>query len=327
MSGTFGAMGGMFSMVLSLLGGLIMVMGVFRLFVRRGGSSAGALIPIVGGGGVGLFAAVFPQMIKKIGNDPAAPADATASPTTKGSHAATPAPSASPTPTNAADAPQAAPFALPKVENLETLWLIPLALLVLFVAYFMVKHLVKDRAKSRQRKAAEAAAAARLDQKWQTVVERHQKLIKKFLAAETDWDMLFKYPALTDVNVPTTRDMVRAMQAAADADSHRPETLDENTDLSALPYPRAVREFGLAWDAALRHAKKVGQDGIPKEERQKINKIRSLLALAENSAASENERQLAYKRAHDLVKELRAFTLPAKAVAALEERQRVALTV
>ena len=309
--------------VLSAFGGITMVVSVLRLGLNlirppedRSATPAGgiALGMICLAGGF-----LFPWLL-----DGTSQGGSTAS-----GPSATPTPSSTAAPTSSAPAPEPNPISLPKLENADTLWLALGLLLgvivVAFVVYVIVKRIARDLAKARAVKAARLAREARLDRKWQEIVDRHRDLEKRFLEAETDWDMLFNYPALTDVTVPTTAAMVRAMQAAADADSHRPEDLDETTDLSMLPYPRAVTEFGMKWDAALRYAKKIGQSGIPKEERKQIEQIRALLALAENSGASESERRVAYERAHVLIKKLQSITLPAKAVAAIEEHTRLSL--
>ena len=270
-------------------------------------------------GGITL---AIPLLLQTPSEDGSKPGHGATQPAPSSTDSPDPTPTPAPTPTGQ----QPEPISLPRFEHLETLWLIPLVLIVLFLSYLLVKKLVRDVRKAKIAKAARMARQARLEEKWKTITDRHRELLKNYLDAETDWDMLFNYPALTDLSVPTTAAMVRAMQAAADADDHRPENLDEDTDLSTMAYPKAVAAFGVAWDAALRHARKLGQSGIPAEERKQIRQIRDLLAIAEDTGATENERQMAYGQALSLIKKLRTVALPTKAMARIEGSRRLMLT-
>lgn len=185
----------------------------------------------------------------------------------------------------------------------------------------------------RMRDARALATAARESRErvvtaWRGVHARHDELLRQYLHAETDWDSLFFTPALTDPSVPATAAMLVAMRAAGTArdlhgDLPRSLTRTEATlpDLADLPYPQAVDAFELAWSAAVRNAKRVGQKGIPAAERKTIKEIRDLLNIAENSAASQVERQLAYRRAQKLIAGLEHVHVPERTLAQLEERQ------
>lgn len=181
---------------------------------------------------------------------------------------------------------------------------------------------------ARLRAEDQRVASQRLATAWQAFHDQHNELLRKILHSETDWDSLFFTPALTDPNVPQTYSMLRAMRAAntlRDTVGELPSELTPDTDLTRLPYPRAVEVFALAWDLAERNARRLGQKGIPKEERKTIREIRTLLDIAENSAASESERNLAYRRAQSLIKSLESIHIPPQTIAQLEERHALML--
>ncbi|MBF4459421.1 hypothetical protein [Pseudoclavibacter sp. VKM Ac-2867] len=192
---------------------------------------------------------------------------------------------------------------------------------VWFAVGFGRRELAKRRAEQRRLAKVRAEAEGR----WVKLKERHRSLEAKVLHAETDWDMLFSYPALTDVNVPTTAAMFRAMNAATSAEVSMPEENLERTNTAWHPYAQAVDDLALAWEAAYRHAQRLRQAGIPTEERKKVAEIRTLLAMAENSGSSDLERRHAYTRAQRLMGELTSYHLPEKAIAQVEAASRAAL--
>lgn len=233
--------------------------------------------------------------------------------------------------------PPSNPIALPKIENPEILWIIPVALILMFTVYFIARQIKKDHALSRQKAIEQAAKDAEINaeklrvekivaEHWQMVVDEHTKLRTKFLKSETDWDLLFKYPALQDVAVPQTASMIRAMNTANNTDPSCPPNLTEDTDISQLAYPRAVGNFAIAWRVATEHARMVGQKYISREDRKRIKLIRTLLNIVEDGSASETERGNAYTQVQRLLKQLDSVKIPKKALLAIEERQQLALT-
>ncbi|WP_017831584.1 hypothetical protein [Microbacterium sp. UCD-TDU] len=87
-----------------------------------------------------------------------------------------------------------------------------------------------------------------------------------------------------------------------------------------------METFARAWDIAERHARRVGQKNVPLAERKTIKEIRTLLDIAENSAASQTERNLAYRRAQKLIEGLSSIHVPQSLMAQLEESHRLMLT-
>lgn len=205
--------------------------------------------------------------------------------------------------------------------------LVLLALLITLVVV-LVRRAARALRASRARATAQKASRERMAAAWGRIRSQHDRLLRNITHAETDWDALFSTPALTDPAVPETYAMLRAMQAAGtlrDTSGTLPAGLTPDTDLTTLPYPRAVQAFALAWEVALRNAQHIGQNGIPAGERKTIRQIRTLLDLAENSAASPTERTLAYQRAHALIQTLESVHLPPRAIAHLDQQCAPAL--
>ncbi|MFH8253008.1 hypothetical protein ACH3VR_21760 [Microbacterium sp. B2969] len=223
-------------------------------------------------------------------------------------------------------------------QPLDLTWLLivfgVIGALILTVLLIWIITIAAGRARRSIRAAHKSAEAQRVAKEriaaaWQGFHDRHNELLRKIVHSETDWDSLFFLPALTDPNVPQTYAMLRAMRAAGtqrDTAGELPADLPAGVDLTTLPYPKAVEAFAVAWDAAERNARRLGQKGVPLAERKLIKEIRTLLDMAENSAASQTERTLAYRRAQKLIESLETIHVPEKAIAQLEERQQLMIT-
>lgn len=242
----------------------------------------------------------------------------------------TPSPSTSENPTPAPTSEPASPPAEP--ADLTWLWItlgITVAVAILVVGVLLTVMLTKKlRRASRdeaERERLEEARRKRLEETWTRWTDRHQAVKEKVLAAETDWDMIFSYPCLSDATIPQTRDLHRALRAVDHASSTMPSGLDETTDIGSLPYPTMVLAAEESWEAALSFAKHTGQKLLPKEERKTIEQIIKLLRLAQDSGGSTSERDVAYARAQKLIAGLRVFKVPEKALAVIETEQRLML--
>lgn len=301
---------------------LIMLMGVFRVTRSEMREGWGIVVSgVIAGAGAVFLPAMMSGFVNAIPEDP----DADPVPTPSGT--ATPSPS-----TPSTTAPE------PAQEPVDMTWILMilgiLGALILLVLLIAVVSMLIQRARrsireTRKQAEIERAGKARQTAAWQHFHDRHNELLRKIAHSETDWDSLFFMPALTDPNVPQTYAMLRAMRAAntlRDTAGELPGDLTPDTDLTTLPYPRAVEAFALAWDAAERHARRVGQKGVPLAERKVIKQIRTLLDVAENSAASQTERDLAYRRVQSLLESLESIHIPAQAMAQLEERKVLMIT-
>ncbi len=325
LSGAFSSMIPIFSTLGMLIGGVILVVGVFKIVISmsRGESAIGSIqVLVMGAGCIALAGFVVPWLLDTA--DTAPVAEPSPSSTTTG----TPSPSTSSSPTPVETAPATASEPADLTGLYITLGIIA-GLIGLFVLVLLITNVVRRARAARADAAAAKEARDRIVQAWQGVHDHHNELLRKILHAETDWDALFFTPALSDPNVPQTHEMLRAMRVAntlRDTAGLLPRRITPDTDITRLPYARAVDDFALTWDAAERHARLVGQKGIPQAERKTLKEIRTLLDIAENSAASPTERTLAYRRAQGLLEGLESVHIPTKALAQLEEQHRLMLT-
>lgn len=304
-----------------LLAIVIFVMGGYRIVqgLNRGYSDGSGWGFIIVGGLICGGALLFPWLLGSFDT----PAETSPSPR----------PTSTPSPTTQ---PTTAPE--PTTEPADLTWLLVVLGIIgaLILAAVLIWILIAATGRARRsiraaRKEAEVERAGRerIATAWQVFHDRHNELLRKIVHSETDWDSLFFLPALTDPNVPQTYAMLRAMRAAGtqrDTAGELPADLPLDVDLTTLPYPKAVESFAVAWDAAERNARRLGQKGVPHAERKLIKEIRTLLDMAENAAASSTERSLAYRRAQKLIESLETVHVPEKAIAQLEERQQLMIT-
>lgn len=325
-SDLFAGMTPIFATMLTILGGVMILVGGVRLAssAARGEGVAGAFpFLILGGGTIALATFVLPWIFGSSDTD--APAVAPSPSTTS---TAEPSPSSTSTPAPVETAPATTSSPADLTGMFVTLGVIA-GLIGLFVLVLLIANVVRRARTARAEATAQKEARDRIVQAWQRVHDHHNELLRKILHAEIDWDALFFTPALSDPNVPQTYEMLRAMRTAntlRDTGGLLPRSITPDTDITKLPYARAVDDFALAWDAAERHARRVGQKGIPLSERKTLKEIRTLLDIAENSAAALTERTLAYRRAQSLLEGLESIHIPAKVLAELEEQNRLMLT-
>ena len=193
------------------------------------------------------------------------------------------------------------------------------------ISYFVWRRISED-VRGRREEAKKLTERMNVIQKrWNAVIHDHRVIKERLLKAETDWDLLFRMPALVDPTVPATAALYRALHAANTADPTMPDSFDEESKLSSFEYVKCVRALASAWRIAEQNARKIGQSLIPEDERKKISQIRDLLAVAENTASGMVERQLAYRRIQRLVTDLNHVAVPQAALAELEHRKQLAL--
>lgn len=236
----------------------ILLMGIAQLFRRHYGA---AILALVVAGGVLAMYFLLPQLTSAFSESTSPSAKPTRTPTS------------TPTPKPTATTPDAT---TPTAQPIDMSWIwIGLGLIVAVIVCIAAICLAvwaigAARARRRERLkqvAAERQVIERLTAKWQQIRDRHNELLRLYLGAETDSDSLFFTPALTDPTVPATGRMLQAMRDAntlRDTSGDLPANLTSETDLTKLPYPRAVDAFGLAWDAAVSNAQRLGQKGIPR---------------------------------------------------------------
>lgn len=239
-------------------------------------------------------------------------------------------PTPAPEPSSEAPSEPRDPITLPKIENTETIFIvlaiIIVAIIIAAIMYLLVKSISKNRKQTKQLAERQAALA----EKWEAFTTRANRVRAKLYEAETDWDMLFSFPAITDVSVPATAKLHAAMRQLDVVSSEIPQSLKEDPDkaqdLTTYAYPKAVLALEGAWQAAFAHARLVGQSVLPAEERETVREIQQLLKTAMDSGASEHERDMFYRRAQKLIKTLRHVSVPDRAFSVLEGRTRLMIT-
>lgn len=231
-------------------------------------------------------------------------------------------------------APEPETYTLPVVENLATLWLIPLALVTLLIGGVLIWLLTQLVQKYKRRSREHAHLRERLNNAYATYRDQHDKLNELYTTVHTDWHVWLHYPAITDLTVPETAAMNQAWHRAhqlRETDAHPEpdrdcETLQAQVDsLTTQAYPVAVDAYQRAFDTAMATAKRIGTKTIPRNERVVIRRITALLRQAENRGATAAERQSSYAKATELLAGLRHVTVPKRAVVELKQRSALML--
>lgn len=149
------------------------------------------------------------------------------------------------------------------------------------------------------------------------VLAAHDRTDARWLDYEVDIAKLLDFPMMTDMRAPLT---IAFHQAKRHADLLRPERpADLLGDRDAqLEYRHAVHEYISAFEIAEAEAIRRRRSDFSEDEQQRLARAQHLLDLAQDEAATREERQSAYARAS---KELDGLiVLPAPARAAIERR-------
>lgn len=149
------------------------------------------------------------------------------------------------------------------------------------------------------------------------LVAAQDQIDARWLAYEVDVAKLLDFPSMTDMRNPLT---VAFHKARSQAGLLRPERVDDLLgDRSAqLEYRDAVREYVSAFEVAEAEAIRRRRSDFSDDDQQRLARAQHLMQLAQDDAASSQERQSAYARAS---KELDGLiVLPAPARAGIERR-------
>lgn len=150
----------------------------------------------------------------------------------------------------------------------------------------------------------------------QQLMRLHDGINQRWLDYELDVGKLIDYPMMTDVREPLT---VAFLRAKREADGLRPAGADQIDSPARLnAYRAAVNGYEVAFEVAEREARRVKDSGFSGPERQRLATARKLLTIAVDEAATQAERQTAYKRARRELDGL--IVLPDVTVASLEEK-------
>jgi len=152
------------------------------------------------------------------------------------------------------------------------------------------------------------------------VLEAHDHADARWLDYEVDIAKLLDFPLMTDMRDPLTMAFHKAKRHA---DLLRPDRPQDVTALAGdrtaqSEYRNAVHEYISAFEIAEAEATRRRRSGFSEDEQQRLARAQNLLHLAQDEAATREERQNAYARA---TKELDGlFVLPAPARASIERR-------
>ncbi|HEX7428164.1 MAG TPA: hypothetical protein VF328_14775 [Mycobacterium sp.] len=169
---------------------------------------------------------------------------------------------------------------------------------------------------------AEAAGRSRTNEILQRrelrkVLKQHGETDARWLEYEIDVAKLLDFPLMTDMRNPLTMEFHKARRRA---DLLRPENandLDGDRD-AQLEYRDAVHDYMTAFDVAESEAIRQRRSGFSDEDQQRIARAQNLLRLAEDDAATPQERQSAYARARTELDGI--LVLPAATRASIERR-------
>jgi hypothetical protein len=149
------------------------------------------------------------------------------------------------------------------------------------------------------------------------LVGEHARTDARWLDYEVDIAKLLDFPMMTDMRNPLTTDFHKAKRQA---DLLRPERPDDliSDRTAQLEYRDAVHEYITAFEVAEAEAIRRRRSDFSADDQQRLARAQHLLQLAQDTAATPQERQNAYARAGRELDGL--IVLPAPARASIERR-------
>ncbi|OBI62394.1 hypothetical protein [Mycobacterium sp. E796] len=188
------------------------------------------------------------------------------------------------------------------------------------------RRLERYRLKQQAKIAAAEAAGRNRDNKEGSrreltkIIAAHDRTDARWFDYELDLAKLLDFPMMTDMRDPLTIAFHRAKRRA---DLLRPERAPDIEALAGdraaqVEYRDAVHEYISAFEIAEAEAIRRRRSDFSEDDQQRLARAQHLLHLAQDEAATREERQSAYLRA---TKELDGLiVLPAPARAAIESR-------
>jgi hypothetical protein len=149
------------------------------------------------------------------------------------------------------------------------------------------------------------------------LIQAHDRTDARWFDYEVDIAKLLDFPMMTNMRDPLTIAFHKARQRADLLRPERPEDLVGDRD-AQLEYRNAVHEYISAFEIAEAEAIRRRRSDFSEDEQQRLARAQNLLHLAQDEAATREERQNAYARAN---KELDGLiVLPAPTRASIERR-------
>lgn len=144
----------------------------------------------------------------------------------------------------------------------------------------------------------------------------HDEVTARWLDYELDVAKLIAFPAMSDGRQPLTAAFLRAKKIA---DALRPASADAKlSEAEIAEYVDAVGDYAVAFDIAERDARRLRDANFSEVERKRLDRARHLLTVALDGAATQAERNLAYKRVREELDGL--ILLSDEAVDVLEQK-------
>lgn len=175
-----------------------------------------------------------------------------------------------------------------------------------------------------QAKIAAAEAAGRANgtkeahrRELKRITAQHNRTDERWLSYETDVAKLLDFPMMTDMRDPLTVAFHKARQRADLLRPERPGDILEDRD-AQLDYRDAVSDYVTAFDIAEAEAIRRRRSDFSADDQERLSRAQRLLQLAEDAAATPQERQSAYARARRELDGL--IVLPPVTRAAIERR-------
>ncbi|MCV7421246.1 hypothetical protein H7K45_11905 [Mycobacterium yunnanensis] len=127
-------------------------------------------------------------------------------------------------------------------------------------------------------------------------LETHAQTDARWLEYELDAAKLLDFPLMTDLRAPLTNEFHKAKLRADLLRPARAEDLLDDRE-AAAQYLAAVEDYTTAFDAAETEAIRRRRSDFSPEQQQRIARARSLLSVASDAGATQNERGQAYELA------------------------------
>lgn len=144
------------------------------------------------------------------------------------------------------------------------------------------------------------------------LVAEHRRTDARWLDYEVDIAKLLDFPMMTDMRNPLT---IGFHKAKRQADLLRPEQPDDliSDRTAQLEYRDAVHEYITAFEIAEAEATRRRRSDFSADDQQRLARAQNLLQLAQDTAATLQERQNAYTRASKELDGLIVLPVPARA--------------
>lgn len=157
---------------------------------------------------------------------------------------------------------------------------------------------------------------------WKTLIAKHREICADWASYELDAVKILDFPLMTDMREPATLALHKALKHALSLEPKDIRSV-KFVDAATSPFSLAVNDLDVAFHAAEAEAHRVVWSRFSSDERRRLATAKNLLRIAMDSAASDSERQMAYKR---VFKELEGLIrIPDQAVLALEKSHMLSL--